>query len=558
MSATLADDSVLVRELGCSIDSAQTPIIPPKDKGLGERMVVTPSLVNATLGRNWVMGICRQLAEKMKYRVVVLSPSESKAREWQIFGAKVVIGDEVPVAVENLRDPTSEVRFVVFVQRYDGIDLPDDACRILVIDGLPQGESIVDKYDSSLSHISGGTRNRLVYRIEQGMGRAVRSYADYAVVILAGSELAHFIAKHEILSAMNPEAAAQLRLAIDLAKLTAEENAMNPGKAVVGMIRQCLTRDEGWKRYYNESIRSVGKPVLGTTDQNRLFMANSERQSFQSALSNDPVKAASDLRSAINKYCKAEDPIVGWYLQRVANYLYDSDPGESLQVQRSAYEKNSSMFCPPGVSKRPAQIQNNMVTMIQWFKEFQNPNGAIAAIEELRAKLSYNLSPAIIEQSICDLAPLIGAEGSRPENDSDEGPDDLWLWSDVAFVIEAKNKNKDTLHKDDAEQITFSLEWFKKKYPARKSPFPVVVAKMAISDHHAPYPSGTRAFLPEGIQSLLNTLEQFYQALISKPLDYGTPKQVSELQRNLNLTPELIISEFTVAVRELKENESSK
>jgi hypothetical protein len=553
MSATLADDSILVRELGCDSESAKAPVVPANDRGLGERMVLAPSLVGEKLDRHWVMGICRQLAEKQNFRVVVLSPSEAKARDWEPMGAKVMLGLDVPIAIEKLRDKASDLRFVVFIQRYDGIDLPDDACRVLVLDGLPLGEGIVDRYDSSLSNVSGGTRNRLVYRIEQGMGRAVRSYADYAVVILAGAELAHFVAKHEVLSAMNPDTAAQLRLAIDLAKLATEENAENPGQAVVGMIKQCLTRDEGWKGYYNETIRKVEHPLTGITNPDRVNLADAERRAFHSALANDSFKAASDLREAINKYCDPNDPMVGWYLQRVANYFYDADPGESFEVQRAAYEKNGFMFCPPGVVKRPAPIRKftTQAVMLAWFKEFQNPNGAIAAIEDLRGRLSYDLSPAVLEQSLMDLAQLLGAEGSRPEKDQGEGPDDLWLWPDFSLVVEAKNENENTLHKKDAEQMTFSLAWFKRNYPGRGGPTPLLVAKTAESDHHATFPIGTRVLLPEGMQELLNSLQQFYRMLISKPLDLSTPKQIVELQKNLKLTPNQIPTSFAVPVHEL-------
>ena len=554
MSATLADDSVLVRELGCAVDSARKPVLPPNDKGLGERMVLAPSLVAESLNRRWVMSVCQQLAEKPKFRVVVLSPSEAKAKEWESVGAKVVLRDDVPVAIQQLRDKASELRFVVFVQRYDGLDLPDDACRVLVLDGLPLGEGIVDRHDSSLNYIFGGNRNRLVYRIEQGMGRAVRSHADFAVVILADAELAHFVAKHEVLSAMNPDTAAQLLLALDLAKLAGEENARDPGRAVFGMIRQCLTRDEGWKTYYNENIRSVNKPLAGTTDPRRLNLSDAERQAFQSALLKDPYKAASDLRAAINSLCDQGDPAVGWYLQRVANYLYDADSGEALQVQRAAFEKNNAMFCPPGVPKRPMPIQkfNTQATILQWFKEFQNPFGALAAIEDLRARLSYDLSPSVLEQALLDLAPLMGAEGTRPEEQFCEGPDDLWLWPDSSFVIEAKSENEETLHKKDAEQMTFSLAWFKRNYATRGEPIPLVVAKVAKSDLHATFPAGTRVLLPDGMKSLLDTLQQFYRMFLSKPLDLANPKQVAELQRSLKLTPPQIVSHYTVEVRELR------
>jgi hypothetical protein len=92
--------------------------------------------------------------------------------------------------------------------------------------------------------------------IEQGMGRAVRSHADYAVILLVGNELAHFIAKHEVLSAMNPDTKTQLKLAIDLAKLAMEDSASSPEEAVIDMMRQCLSRDNGWKQFYNETIRN--------------------------------------------------------------------------------------------------------------------------------------------------------------------------------------------------------------------------------------------------------------------------------------------------------------
>ena len=39
MSATLADDSVLIRELSCEYSAASNPVLLESDKGLGERMV---------------------------------------------------------------------------------------------------------------------------------------------------------------------------------------------------------------------------------------------------------------------------------------------------------------------------------------------------------------------------------------------------------------------------------------------------------------------------------------------------------------------------------------
>jgi hypothetical protein len=92
--------------------------------------------------------------------------------------------------VEDMRRPGNHVGLVVVANKYDGIDLPQDACRILVIDGLPQAFSGDERLDSLMQTSIGGVDDRQVQRIEQGMGRGVRSSEDYCAVFLLGRRLA--------------------------------------------------------------------------------------------------------------------------------------------------------------------------------------------------------------------------------------------------------------------------------------------------------------------------------------------------------------------------------
>ena len=71
-TATLADDSTLVRDLGCEPDAVSNPIQPKADRGLGERMVLTPALIHPDLDRAWLAETCKSLSKKVN--VVVLSP----------------------------------------------------------------------------------------------------------------------------------------------------------------------------------------------------------------------------------------------------------------------------------------------------------------------------------------------------------------------------------------------------------------------------------------------------------------------------------------------------
>ena len=71
----------------------------------------------------------------------------------------------------------------VFVNRYDGIDLPGDACRMLVIDGLPPLKNEYEKYIQTTDYTGSLLQKEQIQRIEQGMGRGVRSKSDTCCVV---------------------------------------------------------------------------------------------------------------------------------------------------------------------------------------------------------------------------------------------------------------------------------------------------------------------------------------------------------------------------------------
>ena len=547
MSATLADDSTLVRELGCDPSTAKKAILSDDDTGIGERMVLAPTLIDSKLTRKWVMEYCKRLSSQ-KINVVVLSPSEKAARDWVPYGATFALGDDVNSCILNLR--SGKIKFAVFAQRYDGIDLPDNSCRVLVIDGMPYGQGITDKYDSQKFAIPGGIRNRLVYRIEQGMGRAVRSQADYAVVILSGPELANFIAKQEVLECMNPGTKAQLELALRLAKVAMQDGDTNAEKTLIDVLMKCLRRDEGWKQFYDEQVRSVAKVLLSGVREDRIELAAAEQEAGKCAMDRDPRKAAEIIERVISERID-EEKEKGWFLQKAANYKYEIDPGKALEMQRFAYEKNRATLYPPeGIVVRPTGPGKfeSPVLVLEWYKEFANPNGAIAELQTLRAQLSYDVSPKTLEQAIMDLSKPLGAKGSRPEETFGKGPDGLWLWPNLSLVIEVKNERQKTLPKKDSGQLHDSLQWFKENYSPRL-PTPVIIAKVTSVEKDAHFPQGTRVLTQEKMKELLNNLGTFTGEIIKKPPQSWRPQELVTLQSQHGLLPEQFIGKYTLPIK---------
>src|SRR5699024_6315553 len=78
---------------------------------------------------------------------------------------------------------------IIFANRYDGIDLPDDTCRILIIDSVPYYDSLSDRYEELCRAESEIIRIKTIQKIEQGLGRSVRGEKDYSVILITGSDL---------------------------------------------------------------------------------------------------------------------------------------------------------------------------------------------------------------------------------------------------------------------------------------------------------------------------------------------------------------------------------
>ena len=544
MSATLADDSLLTRELGASASAASNPILPPSDRGLGERMILAPSLVDPDLDREYAMKLCADLAQS--FNVVVLTSSEYLAREWEGFGAIYYSGDSFSAGVRKLRDAGSGVKFAVFSQRYDGVDLPDDACRVLVIDGIPYGESLIDKADARLAFSPSGVRNRTVFRIEQGMGRPVRSHADYAVVLLVGKDLTTYVGRTEVLQAMTADTRNQLDLSIVLADLVRKSSPGNTDQAVRQVIGQCLGRDPGWKDFYNKRVREAAKKIP-EINQTRINLAERERDVYLLAMDNCALDAKTQLQAAINGVV-LEPEELGIYLQRLARITYLVDPAEALKIQQGARDRSMNVALPPAAPRKPSSPGTKTVAekFCSWFKTFASGNAAVIEATRIADSLNLDTAPHALERAVRRLGEALGADSFMPEQEYGVGPDNLWFWGGQVFVIEVKNKNEKSLHKSDSGQLHDSLEWARTSYPEFVERLhPVTVAKVENADVDAHYPEGTRVLSSRGCAALGTALHQICQKLASQGPIFVTPENVLSEMGNFGLLPQQFVGRHT-------------
>lgn len=194
MSATIADDSEIVRAFGASAEAVGKPITSTSLAGVGERMILIPELMK--LGGAAITPMVKNIASKLadkKRGAAILAPSGQAAEKWTDIAAYPSTTKAVAEQVAAMQTGPSDGP-VVLANRYDGIVLAGNACRFLVMDNLPQGTSDYDVYrmnvvaDSAVSSL-------LAQRIEQGIGRGTRGGGDYCAVMLIGSKLVGWIGR---------------------------------------------------------------------------------------------------------------------------------------------------------------------------------------------------------------------------------------------------------------------------------------------------------------------------------------------------------------------------
>lgn len=546
MSGTLADDSLLTRELGVAPSATANPILPPSDRGLGERMILAPSLVDPDLDRAYIMDLCADLAKN--YNVVVLTSSGELAADWVAKGATYCVEGNFAQGVRNLKDPHSGLRFAVFAQRFDGVDLPDDACRVLVIDGTPYGSGLIDKVDSEMTITPGGARNRTIFRIEQGMGRPVRSHADFAVVLLAGQDLTTYVGRKDVLSAMTHDARNQLNLGIELAEMM-RKDGHKPDAAIRQVINQCLQRDAGWKKYYNHKIRDTAKKNPDI-DVAKIRLADTERRAHTMASNNNLIDAAFGFNKGIQE-SNVDGEELGIYLQRLSRITYLSDPSEAMKLQQSARERNLTLAIPPALPRKPSMPGGKSVAekVCAWFAKFSNGNAAVIEAKRIADALDLAQPAKKVEAALQKLGAAIGADSTRPDEDYHEGPDNIWFWGNHIFVIEAKSGNELALHKKDSGQLHDSMQWARDSYPQFAERMrPIIVAKVTKSDADANFPADTRVMTQAGCAAMSKSLHQLAQKLAQLGPIFATPDVVLVEMQNFGLHPDQFLRSHTLSM----------
>ena len=468
MSATVTDDAFLVKGLQLAPETIMKPLSYPKETWSGEKMVLLPSLINEELDRERMVKGFATANDKRRAGFVALVPSFHRAKDWEAYGAVIAKKETVSHIVDGLKKGEFE-RTVVLANRYDGIDLPDDSCRVLIFDSRPYSESLSDLYQEFCRPNSEATSMRTIRTVEQGMGRSVRGEKDYCVIVVVGTDIVRLIRDRESRKYLSSQMATQIELGLEIADMGRQdiENGEKPINAFNALMRQCLSRDADWKAFYVERMGKV-RPKGANEQVLRLYAAELEAE--ESFIAGDYSTASEKLQALLDSGVVSADD-KGWYLQEMARYQYRSNRTESGRLQVAAHKNNRFLLKPASgvtVAKLTILSQGRVDRIAKWVSSFGTYSDLDVSVSDILGRLVFGMKADKFEGALDELSRALGFAGERPDKEWKEGPDNLWALDDTQYLLwECKNEVEITraeINKREAEQMNRSAAWFEKHY----------------------------------------------------------------------------------------------
>ncbi len=457
LTATLPSQASFVRTFGI----VNPTIVQPSGKsGEAQRLFVFVPGDNDEEQRDKA----KSLVEN--HKSCVISPSYNKGQDW-VPPARIYDTDSGQGEIARFCK-SEEAEMLGLVARYDGIDLPGDACKILILDRLPTGESLIDRFIDESIRVETIRISNTATRVVQAIGRIFRSNTDHGVVLLVGPQLQSWVRSSKNRGFLPKLLQQQLLLAVELTKQVKEKKV-----TWAELIEGILTGDKNWDEMYDEHIEQFETANSSPAAKWHIQMIVQEKDAYEKLWTGQYQQAADSYSTLAENAEKYDSRLAAWYhhLCGLARLCADDKQSAFSEFIRAANirselgrpsEKRERAFVP----QKPDDIGRQANNLAAWYRKKKRQ--IVAAISQVDADLVYGPETKKAEEALRVLGTLLGLHAERPDNVHGTGPDVTWE-SDgdpTAFGFELKSdKNKDGKYfKKDIAQCHDHEEWLTDKY----------------------------------------------------------------------------------------------
>lgn len=448
LSATLSAPDAFARTFGRSPDKL---IAPTTTAGECERLICMPSRLD---GETDGVGSATSLIDQRK--ALILVPTYRRAEVWQAIAAPPP-KDEVTEHVALFKASNDDVKLLL-AARYDGVDLPGDTCRVMVVDDLPMGVGPLERFQWESLGLNNILRSAIASRIVQSFGRISRGMSDHGVVLLTGKKLLEWILVPKNASILPEFLQKQLLLGYEVS------NQCATIQDVSATTDACLTRDEGWLDTYETFMQGAEAEEQRDDLESLRVIAEAEARYAYSMWQGDTTSALKALSDSLQTAFNISAYTGAWHslwLGFAHECLGDLDSAQSLY--ESAHLSQSNI---PPVRRQAIEGQQISTQVANIVRQMSAPVGGSITPPK---NMSVYLTPlagggtsAQTEEALRVLGQMLGLTSCRPDKEHGTGPDVLWhLDGDVAVCIEAKtDKLADSQYnKKEVGQMADHIQW---------------------------------------------------------------------------------------------------
>jgi len=448
LSATLNANDSFARTFG---RIPTKTIAPTTTAGACERMIIMPALC-----KDAPEDVTATIAAVPPYKVLVMTPSYPRAKKWESLVTPPP-REEVTNAVNSFKASKGSPKLLL-TARYDGVDLPGDACRVMVIDDLPSGTGPLEKFLWESLRMNNSLRTTIASRIVQTFGRISRGMSDHGVVLITGERLIEWLSIPKNLKSLPQFLQKQLQLGRQLSE---SQNS----NSIQGMISSFLGRDGGWIDAYERFMAGaeVGEETVGSQNDTKIALAEAKfaeflwRRQFQ--------EAATSLNQILDISNEASSSTAAWHklwLAMTHEFCGEWDLARRLYSQAHGAQPNLPLPDRSEIEGLAADLPPQARLAALQFQE--TSSGQIRVPNDLDASLTALHTDATfgqVEESLRVLGLLLGFESSRPDKEVSTGPDVLWKDDQLVVCIDAKSNKQRTLYRktDEVGQMHDHIEW---------------------------------------------------------------------------------------------------
>lgn len=454
LSATLAASDAFARTFG---KVPHEVVAPSTTAGECERLILIPS---QTVKDQEDTEIAKELIDARK--ALILVPTYARAGKWQSV-VEPPQRNEVTKVVREFKNNAGTPKLLL-AARYDGVDLPGDTCRVMVIDDLPMGVGPMERYLWEHVGLANTLRTAIASRVVQSFGRISRGMSDHGVVLLTGSRLVDWILVPKNRAVLPAFLQKQIALGDTVS------NEANSIEDLAAAAHQCLTREEGWLTAY-DNFMSDAEPEESDINTDLLTrLAKAEADFGLLMWLREYEKAAKVLVSTLQDAFSLSSSTGAWHCLWIGaayQFLGDDNAAQEMYVRAHASQRNIPAYPREAGEDQGEPIPQQIVSVDQQIKILADGNIALpSGLDRDLAYLDGSGTSAQTEEALRALGQYLGLEATRPDKEFGTGPDVLWLAEGMpALCMEVKtDKEMDSQYqKREVGQLSDHVQWVRDK-----------------------------------------------------------------------------------------------